>query len=83
MNAGQWAEVTMAGIELLAKLLGDRSPHALDAADDIIRSLLEGGRGTTSRELAKAEIEAIKDGFLRNAAERFAAAKAAIEGESK
>ena len=65
MTVALWA-VVEAGLELLEKLLGDRSPPALDAADDAVRALREGMAGRVTPEGVAAELEVFARALARN-----------------
>lgn len=76
-------KVVKSGLELVVALLGDRSPAALDAADDAVRAMLEGVNGETSAELVAQELLNLQDGIKANddAADKALADKFDTGGE--
>ncbi len=66
MNTEDILRIATAGLELIVTLLGERTPKALDAADDAARALLEGLKRQTTLEVVEADLNALREGIATN-----------------
>ena len=76
-------KVLKSGLEFAIEQLGNRTPAALDAADDALRVLLEGLNGEVSAELVAQELLNLQDGLKANdtAADKALAEKFGVVDE--